>query len=107
MDTFVVLSLVPGIFYAASIIPWSSIFLLTRCCGLRFYVLRDAKSCKAIQRKIHGWSSTTTDDDKACGYSFGRWYCLYIDDAEKVWLVSTPTSCRILLTENDEVLSIV
>jgi hypothetical protein len=106
MDTFVVLSLVPGIFYAASSIPWSSVFLLTRWCGLRFYILRDVKSYKAIQRNIYGWSSTTTDDDKACGYSFGRWYCLYIDE-EKVWLVSTPTSCRILLTENDEVVSIV
>ena len=104
MDSFALLSFAGTFFYALSIVPWSALFLCTRGCGIRYYILRDTRTCEDIQRKIHGRSSAITDNDKAHGYSCGRWYCLYLQEAPEpiVWIISTQTSFERLTVEKEE-----
>jgi hypothetical protein len=108
MDSFAALSLGGTVLYAMSILPWTTLFLCTRVCGIRYYILRDGRICDHIQRKIHGRSSAVTDNDKAYGYSYGRWYCLYLQDAPEstVWIVSTQTSFEKLAVEKEETVPI-
>ena len=105
MDSIAVLSLVSGtFFYFLSLLPWSAAFLFTRCCGIRYYVIKDSTTCQAIQRKIHGRSSATSDNDQACGYSYGRWYCLYLQHTpdDTAWIISTHASFERLSREKKE-----
>jgi hypothetical protein len=87
-------------------VPWSSIFLLTQCFGIRLYTLRDREVCLRVQRRLR-WASHTTDASKLAGYSAGRWYflCLSVTpgdsgDRFELWMVATAASYEALTTDD-------
>jgi hypothetical protein len=42
-------------------------------------VIKNADVCKRIQKRIGTWSSHMTEDEKALGYSCGKWFVLHLE----------------------------
>ena len=101
MESFIAVSLLSVAMYNIPIFPWSSLFVCTRPCGIRYYILRDKEVYTIIQKKVQDRSSATTDDGKGFGYSFGFWYCLNIREAN-IEIVGTRGSYDRLVKREDE-----
>jgi hypothetical protein len=98
-----------GILYYFTQLPWTFIFLLTQMFGIRLYTLTDSEDCKRIQKRVSGWSTHTTDNDKGYGYSIGYWYIVNISissndygDKYIVWMIATEASYKSLLNGKTE-----
>lgn len=106
MESFLAVSLLSVAMYNIPMFPWSALFVCTRPCGIRYYILRDREVCATIQKRVQDRSSATTDDGKGYGFSFGRWYCLRVRDTE-VEIVGTRASCDRLVKREDELAVVV
>lgn len=77
--------------------PWC---LLLQFTYFRMYTLKKSDECKQIQRNLTN-SSHISDDGKRVGYSFGKWFVLFMQvdsgfegDGDKytIWLIATTKS---------------
>jgi hypothetical protein len=96
MESFLAVSLLSVAMYNIPLFPWSALFVCTRPCGIRYYIVRDKEVYATIQKKVQDRSSATTDDGRGFGFSFGFWYCLNIREAT-VEVVATQASYERLL----------
>jgi len=102
-------TMVLGMMYFVSYLPWSFVFLLTQRMGVRLYTLTDTEDCKRIQKRIGKWATHITDDDKSYGYSIGYWYIVNITindreygDKYVVWMIATEESYKSLISGKNE-----
>jgi len=90
-----------------STFPWVALFILSSAVfGIRQYTITDNETGRRIQRRLLR-SSETTENGKATGWSFGRWFILHLSQHRygsevetKVWIVATPASF-LKLTEQE------
>lgn len=105
MESFIAVSLLSVAMYNLPMLPWSALFVCTRPCGIRYYILRDREVYATIQKKVQDRSSATTDDGRGYGFSFGFWYCLRL--GESVEIVGTKASYDRLVLKREEELTVV
>jgi len=72
-------------------IPWTSVFLLTRCVGIRLYIITHFDEITRIQRRVGDNFSETSDNGKGTGYALGMWYLLHVA-SDRAWMISTKAS---------------
>ena len=101
-------TLVLGILYYLTYIPWTFIFLLTAPLGIKLYVLTDTDDCKRIQKRISNSCTHITDNNRGYGYSVGYWYLLHVSiskndfsDIYTAWIISTESSYNTLTADKN------
>lgn len=57
-------------------LSWSSLFILLKPFGIYYSIITDKSSVMRIQKRIN--RSSGTCDSTPIGFSYGKWYCLYI-----------------------------
>jgi hypothetical protein len=90
-----------------STFPWVALFILSSAVfGIRQYTITDNETGRRIQRRLLR-SSETTENGKATGWSFGRWFILHLSQHRygseietRVWIVATKASF-LKLTEQE------
>jgi len=102
-------TLILGILYYLTFIPWTFVFLLTAPLGIKLYVLNDTDECKRIQKRISNSCTHTTDNNRGYGYSLGYWYLLHVSitksdfgDVYTAWIISTEESYKTLTANKNE-----
>jgi hypothetical protein len=91
-----------------SCIPWTAIFLLTQCYGIRLYYIKRREESTRIQKRLQGSCSHTTDGGRGFGYSVGYWYIASISGESSestVYLIATEASYKALTRDMDEPLA--
>lgn len=77
-------------------LPWTLVFLLVRCMGVRLYHMRNKEDCRRVQRRVGNQCTHLLDGKMGCGYAIGRWYIVSMDvfrneygDSYDIWMIAT------------------
>jgi hypothetical protein len=94
---------------AVFLLPWVLVLFFLEYYNIRLYQITRREDCQRLQKFIASWCTHHIGEKKGCGYSFGKWYLLYLSvphgyDASNGWLLATRSSYeKIFLTENNEI----
>lgn len=102
-------TLILGILYYLTCVPWTFVFLLLGPLGIKLYVLNDIDECKRIQKRISNSCTHITDNNRGYGYAIGYWYLLHVSisksdygDVYNAWIISSESSYKTLTGDKND-----